>query len=730
MALHEDIERLAGLVGIEPSYWDVYGNFHESSDETCQTLLAAMGFPAATEAEVADSLSRLLDDPWKELLEPVTVLRVGGHSPEPMVTVTLPIDSAMAALDWTVLFENGQTASGQATVADLPVVGERTIDTTRYRRLRLALPHDMACGYHRLRVETAAHQASSRVIAAPPSAYRPDWMAKEHRRVWGVACQLYALRSKSDWGIGDFGDLALLSAQTAKLGGAAVGLSPLHALFPGCPERASPYSPSSRLFLNPLYIDVTAVPEFAACEALRERFSQSGLNAYQHAVSAGDQVAYGDVTALKLEAMTCLFNSFQAAHPSGCGSDRRTAFDAYEEAGGERLRRFAEFETLQEHFKGCTADQWPEEYRRPDTEPCREFVRTHDERVTFHIYLQWEAERQLAAVASRCVVDGMDIGLYRDLAVGVAPGGADAWIDADVFVPGINFGAPPDPIAPAGQEWGMPPFDPIRLRETAYAPYIDMLRANMRNAGAMRIDHIMWLQHMFWIPHGKDGRSGAYMRYPMGDLFAILALESQRNRCLIVGEDLGTVPEGFRERMEAEGILSYHLLHFQRHADGLFHRPETYRALSLATPASHDLPTLAAFWMGMDLQMLADIGLIACREDLEARRTQRVRERELLLAALVDQGLIEEGFAIAPTAEGVKTLIAAVHRFLARSPAALMMMNLEDIVAATNQINVPGTVDEHPNWRHRLHVNVEELVNDPFFCELTHAVCLERAKSS
>ncbi|MCR4379367.1 MAG: 4-alpha-glucanotransferase [Rhodospirillales bacterium] len=727
MALHEDVHRLADLIGIEPAYWDVYGNYHETTDETRQTLLAAIGFPAATDAEAADSLARFENDPWLRLLEPVTVLRVGENCLEPMVSVTLPIDDANAILEWVLECEDGQRSHGKINRSDLPIIEERTIDTIRYARLRLALPRDMACGYHHLRVKTAQHKASCQVIAAPPSAYRPDWLVKGHRRVWGVACQLYALRSKNDWGIGDFSDLAIISGATAKLGGAAVGLSPLHALFPGCPERASPYSPSSRLFINPLYIDITAVPEFAACDALRTYLSDSALMERKKAVVAGDQVAYSDVTALKLKSMAFLFNDFETAHPAGCGSDRRAAFDAFVKAGGDRLMRFATFEALHEHFNGCVADQWPEEYRHPDTPQCKKFVRTHINRINFFIYLQWEAERQLAAVASHCTKDGMGIGLYRDLAVGVAPGGADAWIDAEAFVAGVKFGAPPDPFAPAGQDWGMPPFDPIRLREMAYAPYIDMLRSNMRHAGAVRIDHIMWIQHMFWIPHGKDGRSGAYVHYPKDDLFAILALESERNRCLVVGEDLGTVPEGFRERMEAEGILSYHLLHFQRHSDGLFHRPEAYRALSLAAPASHDLPTLAGFWMGKDLQLLADIGLIAGDEALEARRSQRVRERQLLLAALIDQGLVDEDFSPTPNMDGVKTLIAAVHRFLARSPAAMMMMNLEDVIATTDQINVPGTVDEHPNWRYRLHLDVEELVNDPFFCELATAISQERA---
>ena len=724
------LHRLAERAGIEPAYWDVYGGYHETSDETRRTLLAAMGLPTATDDETNDSLARIEDDPWRRLLEPVTVLRVGEHCPEPAVNVTLPARDAGIHLNWSLACEDGRTLDGTVIGSDLLTIDSRTIDGEDHRRLRLALPPHLPSGYHRLRVETEKGKASGAVIAAPPSAYRPDWMVEDQRRVWGIACQLYALRSENNWGIGDFSDLAFLCGETAKLDGAAVGLSPLHALFPSRPERVSPYSPSSRLFLNPLYIDVTAVPEFSACDTVRARISASAFAARLHAARAGEWVAYGDVTALKMEALALLYDEFVTVHPAGCGSERRLAFDAFVASGGERLWRFATFEALHEHFDGTAPDEWPQAYRAPDTMECEDFARRHAGRLGFFIYLQWEAERQLAATAARCAESGMDIGLYRDLAVGVAPDGADAWIEPDAFVDGVNFGAPPDPLAPAGQDWGMPPFDPIRLREMAYAPYIDMLRANMRHAGAVRVDHAMWIQKMFWIPKGKDGRDGAYVRYPMDDLFAILALESQRNRCLVVGEDLGTVPEGFSARMEAEGILSYRLLQFQRHSDGLFRRPDTYPALSLATSASHDMPTLAGFWTEKDLQTLADIGLISGDGDLGVRRAERARDRELLVAALIDQGLVAEGFSATSNHEDIKTLIAAVHRFLARSPAALMMMNLEDIIAATAQINVPGTIDEHPNWRHRLPPAIEDVVNDPYFSELARAVGQERAKTS
>lgn len=707
----DNLHRLAEWAGIEPDYWDIYGGHHETSDETRRTLLLAMGYPCANDAELADSFARIEDDPWRRLLEPVTVLRVGEGCQDPFVCITLASGDTKAKLKWLLEYEDGQTVDGAVMPCDLPTLEQHAINGVDHLRLRLALPPDMALGYHRLNVQRLEHKATSTVIVAPPSSFQPDWMV-DGRRVWGVACQLYALRSKDNWGVGDFSDLSLLCAETKKLGGGAVGLSPLHALFMGRPELASPYSPSSRLFLNPLYIDIVSVPEFAASDNVRALMASSDFNARLTLVRAGDRVAYSEVIALKTRAFALLYSAFQSAHPVGCGSDRRGGFDTFVMEGGLRLQRFAVFEALHEHFAGQTSVQWPQAFQDPSSAACADFARSHAERVGFFIYLQWQASEQLAAAASQCNVGdegGMDLGLYRDLAVGVARGGADAWIEDGALLNGVNFGAPPDPVAPMGQDWGMAPFNPIRLRDMAYAPYIDMLRANMMHAGAIRIDHAMWMQRMFCIPVGKDGRDGAYIRFPMDDLLAILALESHRNRCLVIGEDLGTVPGGFRERMAAEHILSYRLLHFQRNPDGLFGRPDTYPALSLATPGSHDLPPLAGFWTGKDLQTLLDIGLIADDAEMDAMQVDRSRAREVLIAALVDQGLVGEDFSTALGASGVKDLIDAVHRFLARSPAALMMMNLEDIIGETEQVNVPGTIEQHPNWRMRLTVDLKDL---------------------
>jgi len=694
------LHRLADLAGIQSDYWDVYGNHHETSDETRRTFLSVMGFETTTPEELQNSLARIQEDPWRRLLESVTTLRTGEGDAGLSVPVTVTAAELEGTISWTLDCEDGQTLNGHAPCHDLAVLESCTLDGQTYTRLNLGLPTEITLGYHQLRIEIETRDALATLIVAPKAAYLPDWMVKEKRRVWGVACQLYALRSENNWGIGDLSDLNYLCRETAKSGGGSVGLSPLHTLFVGEPDRISPYSPSSRLFLNPLYIDVTAVPDFS---------NEDSFSARLQAVQSTEQVAYADVTALKMEALARVFAAFVKAHPEGCGSARRLAFDAFVTEGGEVLHRYAVFEALQEHFSDLSSCQWDAPYQDPASPACAKFAHQNSDRVSFFAFLQWEAERQLEIAATSCRDGGMDIGLYRDLAVGVTPDGADAWVEDGAFMDGVNFGAPPDPLAPMGQDWGMPPFNPIRLREMAYAPYIDMLRANMRHAGAIRIDHVMWIEQLFCFPTGKDGRDGAYLRFPKDDLLAILALESHRNRCLVIGEDLGTVPEGFRERMADEGVLSYRLLHFQRYADGLYHRPDAYPNLCLATPASHDLPTLAGYWLGQDLDMLLDIGLIADADALADRKAERERERACLRAALVDQGLLPNDFPVVPDEAHVKAFVAAVHTFMARTPAALMMMNLEDLIGSTQQINVPGTIDQHPNWRVRLPVNLTEV---------------------
>ena len=511
-------------------------------------------------------------------------------------------------------------------------------------------------------------------------------------------CQLYTLRNQDDWGIGDFASLAELARYAAQSGAALLGINPLHALFPDQPEAASPYSPSSRLFLNPLYLSVPAIPEYADCHQAQSLVATAGFQQQLAAVRAASHIDYAAVAALKIAVLQLLFEHFRklpATHP------RQTGHRHFCDDQGAVLQDLAAFHAWRVHHPAPAA--------QPTRTELDDFASGHPEAVGFQTWLQFESDRQLARI-QQVFAPHRQPGLFRDLAVGSASDGADVWMAPTLYCSGTRIGAPPDPLGPRGQDWGLPPMNPLRLRDLAYAPFIRLLRANMRHAGALRIDHVMALQHLFLIPPGCTARDGVYVRYPFEDLLAIVALESQRHRCMVIGEDLGTVPSAFRERMREARILSYRLLYFERWESGLFKRPETYPALALATASSHDTSPLAGFWSGDDIALRAAAGTYPEHTDVDSERAFRARDRRMLLDALRDQQYRLEDDCSATA------VISACHSFLASSPAGLLMLNLDDLAAETLPVNLPGTVDEYPNWRRRMNRTLAELFADAGVC--------------
>lgn len=675
------LAQLAARAGVITVYHDVSGTRHEASPGALAAVLAALDLDASSDDAVRASLRTLDDDNWEVPLPPASVLWQGGAS---TLGVVRAAALGGAALAWQIELEDGSHRRGAIDAA--AVIDARAGQV----RVALPLPGDLPAGYHRLHIDGA----SVTLIVAPTRCWLPA-ATPQDGRCWGVACQLYALRAADDWGIGDFAALAALCEHAAGHGAALVGINPLHALFAARAEAASPYSPSSRHFLNPLYIAIPAVPEFATCTALQEHLRDPAWQAELARLRALPAVDYSAVGALKESALALLFATFEAlpaTHP------RRRAYDTFCAAGGSALASFAAFEAWQLHH--------------PDTQPppahaLQDFASSAAALCRQRAWLQFEADRQLEAAAGAMRAQGHP-GLYRDLAVGAAADGADLWMHPELFCRGTRIGAPPDPLGPRGQDWGLPPLNPRRLRALAFRPWIELLRANMRHAGALRIDHVMALQQLFWIPPAHEAADGLYVRYPCDELLAILCLESQRQRCMVIGEDLGTVPAGFRERMAAAGVLSYRLLYFERWESGLFKRPETYPELAVATPTSHDAAPLAGFLHGTDIALRHGAGAHTPGSSAEGDREARSRDLHMLADALRDQGL--------PTPDGDSTaFIAACHAYLARSPAMVLMLNADDLAAETLPVNLPGTVDEYPNWRRRLHIDVAALFASPAF---------------
>lgn len=722
------LDRLAACAGIEPFYYDVGGACHVLAAETKRAFLAAMRIPATTDEQVERSLAMIDGKPWRRALAPVTVL--GEDDAEKIVRIVLDAEHADLSVSWTIKAESGHRYEGSFRPADLPLAEARNLDGSELECRLLDVPGTLSPGYYRFEAAGAALPGSGRddalLIVAPARAYLPD--ALDHGPgLWGLSLQLYGLQGRGSWGMGDFSTLSSFAPSAAGLGAGALGLNPLHALFLGNPAHASPYSPSSRRFLNPLYIGIEAVPDFAECASAVDRTRDPAFETDLSALRQAPLVDYPGVAVRKLPLFEQLFAAFRMNHLQ-TGSARAEAFRAFQRREGTALARFARFEALAEHFRGGATGHfpwadWPAQYRDPDSPEVAAFARDRADRVEFYQYLQWEADRQLGLAQAGCAERGMPVGLYRDLALGVDRHGADSWADQRVLAAGISSGAPPDPFNLKGQDWGLPPFDPIALRDAGYRPFIECLRANMRHAGALRIDHVMGFARLFWILEGRPAAEGGYVRYPLEDLLAIARLESQRARCAVVGEDLGTVPEGLRERLGAAGVLSTRLLYFERNGDDGFRPAQTYPALAHVAIGTHDLPSFAAYWRERDIDLSASLDLFPTPDDEAGLRRDRARARDALLAILRESGLLPRTDGPPAGWEGdVEGLVDAAYRFLATSPGRLLVVSPEDVLGVEDRINLPGTVDEYPNWRRKLPVSSEELAANSRLMRLAQAL--------
>ena len=707
MADRAAVSQLARLIGVDTHYTDALGETRQVSDDTLSALITGFGLPVDPV-----SARRQFEEQQRGLLLGLEAAQiVGAEDPLPRLTLRLPVKSRKIV--WTCRLEDGGECRGHAVLDG----------RARKGRMTMPLPAGLPLGYHRLELEAGNISARVTLIIAPDRCYLPAELGTGARS-WGLSCQLYGLRSAHNWGIGDFSDLATLARAAGKYGAAVVGINPLHALFAAEPQHVSPYSPSSRSQLAYLYIDVPAVPGFADDDAVHRLMQQEWFGATHWADRSARLIDYGAVTACKRRVLEALFRRFQSRDLGAEGTaktDLGQEFREFQRGGGQSLADFALFEALHEHHV-CQKGQfswhcWPAPMRNPRLPEVADFAGAHRDRIEFFQYLQWEADRQLGAAAAAGRGAGMPIGLYRDLAVGADPNGAEAWADQELIAPGASIGAPPDALSRGGQNWGLAPVNPLVLRRQGFAPFVASLRANMRHAGMLRIDHVMSLKRLYWIPSGVEAKAGTYVNYPFDDLLRLLALESQRHACAIVGEDLGTVPEGFRETMRSANALSYRIFVFERREDGGFVPPAEYPPLAAASAATHDIATLKGFWLGGDIAWRKRLGLYPDRDALAAEMADRDRDRRLLLDALLREGLLTQdhiGKFLPQSGEPVYSteLRDAVLTYLARSRARMMLVQLEDVISETEQANLPGTTEEHPNWRRHLSRTLEEILGD------------------
>jgi 4-alpha-glucanotransferase len=593
------------------------------------------------------------------------------------------------------VLHDARVADGLHPVKPVYVLREDRADTWP-AFIHGVLPADIEPGYYDLEIG----EETTRAIVAPARAYvAPD---VDEDRVWGISAQLYSIRSSRNWGMGDFGDLRALVDLGIREGASLIGLNPLHQLHLTNPAAASPYAPLSRRYLNALYIDVDA--------AARE-FGLTVDDSNTPVLRATEFIDYPGVAQAKLRALNYIFECVNV--------DRE--LDAFV-ARDPRVHMMAVYEAIMEDLTRRDPSvfswlQWPAELRECTSPAVSGFATAHPRRIAFYVFLQWLADRQLSqADTDAC---DMSIGLYRDLAVGVDLASVDVWGDPDAYALGLSVGAPPDPLNPSGQNWGLPPLHPRALVQRAYDPFIDLLRVNMRHAGALRIDHVMGLRRLFCIPRALPSGGGAYVNYDFEAMLGIVALESQRNECMVIGEDLGTVPEGFRERLAPERIFSCRVLLFERAKDGSFVPPDAYPADSIASWGTHDLPTIAGYWNDDDIETRRRLGWYD--DEAVARDTkEHAHSRAELLEDLRAAGCLDDADP------DMEALLEAIHRYLARTTSRVVLVQLEDLLAQREQVNVPGTTTEEPNWKRKLPEPIESFETNDTFAAILRIMREER----
>lgn len=671
------LHRLARVYGVQVRYRDGFGVVRESPPETLFAVLAQLGAPVLSAKDIAAAVFGRRRDIWEQLVEPVVVVW-RGHNRPTQIPLRVPVSAAASTLVVEVAFEDGREPLRlQQRVAELKTLGEAIVGRRRFLAKSLVLPGALPEGYHRLQLALGRGEAEALVISAPRTALAPKASAKHG---WGLFLPLYALRSERGSASGDFTDLENFLEWTRNLGGSAVGTLPLSACYLDEPFHPSPYTPVSRRFWNEFYLDPERAPEVAESPRARSLLGSAAYTKECERLRRGDLVDYRREMALKRRVLEALARSLKVRP-----STRRDEFQAYVESRPD-LDAYATFRAVVE-TRGSLWPEWPARLRT-GTIRAGDFAESSR---NYHLYVQWLADQQLTSLADRAADKGG--GLYLDLPLGVHSGGFDVWEDPKSFALDVAGGAPPDRFFTQGQNWGFAPQHPENIRRHHYRPWIACLRSHMRRASMLRIDHVMGLHRLYWVPRGQQADQGAYVRYRARELYAILALESRRHKTVIVGEDLGTVPRYVRARMKERGVRRMSVGQFE-----FRDRPRSpLKRIAAGTSASlntHDMRPFAAFWKQLDIDDQVDMGLLGSEDSAQARKRREAVKLALRRHFLADR----------PSQEGkdeIRRMVEALLGEQAVSPAEFLMINLEDLWGETRPQNTPGTVRERPNWRRR-----------------------------
>ncbi len=716
----DSLARAAEQSGIDSVYWDIFGKRHEVDSDVKRRVLLALGWGVSSRESIDAERYRRFEDPLKSGLALTLVISESDVS----VPLNLPA-SASGPLRYEISLEDGQgtdvqTLNGSLELDQLNRMDEvRTAEGEWYTYL-LRLPAQVPLGYHTLKLAVGDRDlAESHLIVCPQRAYLPEQLAHGGRTA-GFNVALYGLRSERNWGCGDFTDLcALIEWARSEVGFSFIGVNPLHALHNRVPYNTSPYLPLSMFYKNLIYVDVESVAEFRTSSFAQRLLAAPSVQQWIRRSRESEFVEYHDIDTLKRRFLKILYREFRRRRSSEAA--RASAFTSYCEREGDMLQKFALYCALDEVLHKQDRNRWiwghwPVQYRSPDSDAAKEFAQVHWRLIEFYKYVQFVIEEQLSAAQDCAKRHGMSIGLYHDLAVATDSCGADVWAHRDFYVHGCRVGAPPDDFSPDGQDWAFPPPNKIAHRDSGYRLYRESIRKIVRNGGALRIDHVMRLFRLFWIPEGVTAANGTYVRDNATDLMRILALESVRSRNIIIGEDLGTVTDEIRDMLCSFGILSYRLLYFEKHEpDKSFKRSYEYERQALVSSTTHDLPTLAGFWTGRDIEARKSAGLI---DDAAywGQKEDRDREKQRMLDTLHAEELLPRhyprGARHVPELDG--DLHNAVIGFLAQVQSMILLLNQEDFTKEPYQQNLPGSTAQCPNWQRKMRIKMEELRDAPW----------------
>ena len=739
--INELINELADLCGIIPEYWDIFGNKHITPIEAKKAILKAMKLNIDSDEEIKNEIYAQKARPWNRFVEPVKIVSVNDQP------LTIPVyipanegEEIRLSLSWTIKNETGQkdefVLSGDAaTVSD-----QYWIDGKRYVKIELKDIGSRGIGYYTINITCKTSEieitGTSRIIITPDSCYIPQEL--ENGKTWGLSTNLYSIRSLKNWGSGDFCDLKKIVRWISELKGGFVGINPLHAIPNKKPFGISPYSPVSRLYKNFIYLDVESIPEIKELKGQLAIGNRQWEETFKQ-LRKEDLIDYEKVAAIKEKLLRHAFEVFYEKWITTppARNARIEEFKRYITEEDENLEYFSTYMALSEQFGVHSSlithhsslfswQEWPEEYRTPSSHTVQEFKKTHEKEILFYQYVQWLIDGQLKEAAEQTGDLGMPVGIYHDLAVGSIGGGSDAWIYQDVVADGIDLGAPPDDFNPTGQNWGFPPLVPEKLKETGYEFFIQIIRKNMQHFGALRIDHALGMFRQFWIPQGMPASQGAYVKYPSEDLLRIIALESVRNRTMVIAEDLGTIGENVRESLFRFRMLSYRLLYFERnYPDPSFLSPDRYPDMALCAVTTHDLPTIYGWWIGRDIEIKKRLGIYPDEDILQRDITNRERDKRLIFEALISHGIIsnppipplekggEGGFEMTPER------CLAIYEYLARTSCKLVAVSLDDAIGTIDQQNMPGITDSYPSWMQKTPIPLEQMLSDKWFSDLS-----------